>query len=505
MKRSMENTRSTATLPISTVLFCAAVFLIQFSILSRLEKLTTVISGAGANVTSLLAVSMDAPASVQRKLEVTFTKKSHSDNNMNYTFNGVPLEEMSGAMVSRAHCIGETHTDKSWMHKSCRIQNLCYNTADKSFVVFRSPSEQALARQLQSKPFIHDASMLNQNVSIGGLNQKWFHDIDRLKWAPKIIDSELGIPSKAYSVKVPLLLYHSLSAVNPGHLIWDDFLPMYTLMKLFQVDLPVLPLRYILHDGKPPLWASCEADADRSQLCSKMTSKFQPLLLGTDYPYQYTSIHELQLQIPEKDSALICFETALVGMGDLTDHGTTKGHGWERDDYLTRHNHGRDFYEFRNFMISNLHLPLQPPKTRKVVLSIASSDDKGRRMDFERQSKALRELNLELDVDVHTVTMKDLTLQEQVELVHDAAIYISMCGGGAVNAMLLPKGASVILYYFKAGTYENGNRTEKPAPLDWDLMNSLSYLRVHWMPRETMPVDLDAFLALIKHELMTYS
>lgn len=488
MRESPVAKRSTTatSLSVSTVIFCVVVFLIECSILSRMERLATVISAG--NMT-------DAPALVQRNLEAT-----------TFTFNGVPLEKMKGAMVSRAHCIGETHTDKAWMHKSCRIKNLCYNTADQSFVAFRSPTEQALARKLQNNPFIHDSSMLNQSVSIGGLNQKWFRSgIDRLKWSPKIVDNALGIPTQAYSMKVPLIFYHSLSAVNPGHLIWDDFLPMYTLMKLFQVELPILPLRYILQDGKPPLWASCEVDANRSQLCSKMTSKFQPLLVGADYPYQYTSIDDVQVEIPEKDNALICFETALVGMGDLTDHGTDKGHGWERNDYLTKHNHGRDFYDFRNFMLSNLHLPTHPPKTRKVVFSIASSDGKGRRMDFQQQSKALQKLNLEFDVDVHMVTMKDLTLMEQVELVHDAAVYISMCGGGAVNAMLLPKGASVILYYFKAGTYENGKRTEKPAPLDWDLMNSLSYLRVHWMPRETTPGDLDTFLALIQHELLTYT
>mmetsp|Transcript_13016 Transcript_13016/g.26604 ORF Transcript_13016/g.26604 Transcript_13016/m.26604 type:complete len:155 (-) Transcript_13016:103-567(-) len=32
---------------------------------------------------------------------------------------------------------------------------------------------------------------------------------------------------------VVLFPFHSLSASNPGHLVWDDFLPMYTLLNIF--------------------------------------------------------------------------------------------------------------------------------------------------------------------------------------------------------------------------------------------------------------------------------
>ena len=70
--------------------------------------------------------------------------------------------------------------------------------------------------------------------------------------------------------------------------------------------------------------------------------------------------------------------------------------------------------------------------------------------------------------------------------------------------MFLPKGASLISFY---NEIEKGGDTR--ARLDWDLLNNLSYLRVHWLPRPQnfygkggpSVADYQAFLSLIDHEL----
>jgi hypothetical protein len=61
----------------------------------------------------------------------------------------------------------------------------------------------------------------------------------------------------------------------------------------------------------------------------------------------------------------------------------------------------------------------------------------------------------------------------------------------------------VIVYYSEDGGALNNRMTHKPALLDWDLFNAMSYLRVHWMPRNTMRETMDekALLLLIRHEL----
>jgi len=86
-------------------------------------------------------------------------------------------------------------------------------------------------------------------------------------------------------------------------------------------------------------------------------------------------------------------------------------------------------------------------------------------------------------------------LLEQVEIISTASILVTVCGGGAVSAMFLPKGASLFTFF-----------NEDEGRLDWDYFNHLGYIRSHWMtrfrrydnPREE---DFEAFIKLLDHEL----
>jgi hypothetical protein len=63
-----------------------------------------------------------------------------------------------------------------------------------------------------------------------------------------------------------MILFHSMNAANPGHLVWDDWLPIYTLLTMFQVlpgDPQLLWMRYIL-TGEKGLWASCDVNEERT-------------------------------------------------------------------------------------------------------------------------------------------------------------------------------------------------------------------------------------------------
>jgi hypothetical protein len=122
-------------------------------------------------------------------------------------------------------------------------------------------------------------------------------------------------------------------------------------------------------------------------------------------------------------------------------------------------------------------------------------------MDFARQIEIVKQRFP--NAIVENYTMKELSLRQQLDVTCRTAIYISLCGGGAVTAMFLPKGASVILYYAEDGGTSNGRMNYKPALLDWDLFNAMSHLRVHWLPRNTLKTqyDEDALVMLIQHEI----
>jgi len=402
-----------------------------------------------------------------------------------------------------------------------------------------------------------------QDVSIGGINQKWNEDgINRLRWFPKVVHVNRSEEITYYELPADsvLLPFHSLNGANPGHLVWDDFLPIYTLLSMFQIaDRELILLRYVLKDAgeggeqQRGLWASCDVREEKREDCRKMMSKFAPLMAGSDARSLLTSTEDYELKTslggpPETD--LVCAKTGAAGIGSLTgkaptrakhrmredgtavhlyvllcaygtqilfsllrcaDHGTVKSHGWEESDYEVTHNHGRGglLYEFRNFMVENLGLPIHPANNQgfggggphRIVFSQKSSDIYIRSLDFERQLEIVR--TSFPNERVENYTLKSLTLHEQVEIASQASIFVTLCGGGAVTAMFLPRGASVIVYYGEDSGTENNKLTGKPALLDWDLFNSMSHLRVHWMPRNSRKktVDERALILLIQHEL----
>lgn len=141
-----------------------------------------------------------------------------------YHLNLVPLEERFGILESHAHCIGDNYKEDNWKHKSCHYRNLCLNRTDNTFVVFRSEHERVLEKNFLGKnKFMHSSTLLNQSVSIGGLNQKWTNDgMKRLKWTPRIVDTSTQVPRQYYLMKTPLILYHSLNGANPGHVSTDE-------------------------------------------------------------------------------------------------------------------------------------------------------------------------------------------------------------------------------------------------------------------------------------------
>jgi hypothetical protein len=169
-------------------------------------------------------------------------------------------------------------------------------------------------------------------VAIGSINAKWgLVDIQLLKWFPEVRwgpvpgskrtsksknQSSSGASSdhddsELYDVytlppSVLMIPFHSLSAENPGHLVWDDFLPMFTLLEMFGflknknttttdndndddsdtndwIDL--LPIRYELPGIQRGLWAGCDWLDSKKESCHNMLAKFGTLM-GTRRSYQ---------------------------------------------------------------------------------------------------------------------------------------------------------------------------------------------------------------------------
>jgi len=444
------------------------------------------------------------------------------------TFNGGPIYLQSNKpmkdLASHVHCVGEKYQPDSWQERSCHFQMLCFNRSANDYLVFSPERESELAQYLGQREFMHVSDMMyrvneTNAVAIGGINQKWGSEgIPRLRWFPKIVP--VAATSKdfiSYYELPPATIFapfHSLNGANPGHHVWDDYLPMYTLLEMFQLNddqqFDILPMRYKLQDGEGGLWASCDLRQEKTEACDHIMKKFWPLMAGIDSPYKLTTNEDAELvENKPGQSDLVCARNGVAGMGSLTDHGLHKAHGWYELDYKIIHNHGRgaSIYAFRNFMLRNMNLDTSPLSTRskpyKIVFSTGSSEASNRNMDFERQMELVKE-NIP-DVQVKDYAFKNITLREQLVAASNAAIYVTTCGGGAMTGMFLPKGASVFIYYHESGGMLSGKQagSGKPAMLDWDLFNAMSHLRVHWIPRNTRntPIDENALIMLVRNEL----
>jgi Glycosyltransferase 61 len=442
------------------------------------------------------------------------------------TFNGYPIYfRTKDAVETVPHCVGENYQEGvSWMHRSCEFNFFCFDTETKDYVVFQSPEEERIYPHVDKRPFLDvSQSYLNQSknrpntVSLGGINLKWSMDehtgIPRLEWFPEVRTAHPAESVSFYELppSVVMIPFHSMNGANPGHLVWDDFLPIFTLLTMFQLEesADLLMMRYILKDKVRGLWASCDWNDDKREACHKMQNKFLPLMMGKDPIHELTTTEsfDFDTKAGEAKSSLVCAHHGLAGIGALTDHGTSKLHGWGDADYKTTHNHGRGgmIYEFRNFMLQNIgqriELEHQPPF--RIVFSENSSSVAHRNLDFSKQKRFLQQSFHPSYASIESYVFSELSLEEQLEIASQASIFVTASGGGAVTSMFLPKGSSVIMYYLEDGGVVNNVQTGTPARLDWDLFNNMAYLKVHWLPTRTMDADanLRALLLLVQHEL----
>jgi hypothetical protein len=452
-------------------------------------------------------------------------------------FNGYPIHFRKDQInvETLSHCVGENYQEKSsWMKRSCEFSDFfCFDTTTKDYVVFDRAENEKMYKHAESQDFIDiSQSYLKKShskantMSLGGINLKWAHDVSRLEWFPeiRILKDDESLSYYELPSNVVLVPFHSMNGGNPGHLVWDDFLPVYNLLAMFQLtdeSTELMMMRYVLknQEGKEGtddysrgLWASCDWTDEKRDLCKKMYKKFLPLMLGSNPIYdEMPTTENFDFQPSDenagKKSTLVCARHGLAGIGALTDHGTSKLHGWEDRDYQTTQNHGRGgiIYEFRNFMLTNMDIPIElnhkPPF--RVVFSESSSSIARRNLDFSKQKELLKQSFHPSYVSVESYVFSEMSMKEQLEIASQASIFITSCGGGAVTSMFMPRGSSIIMYYMEDGGVIANKLTGKPARLDWDLFNNIAYLKVHWLPAGTMETesDIKALFLLIQHEL----
>lgn len=447
------------------------------------------------------------------------------------TFNHVPIFwYQKPPRASRVDCIG--HDDSlspngrrpAWQSRSCRFLNLCFDTSKMEYV-FLTDDGGETSRVKNNH---------THSIALGGMNPRWDigHGFDRggwkMEWFPTLTKASAFSSFYQLPESVIFVPFHSLAGHNVGHLMWDDFYPIFRLLQSFGLlernQIQLLLLRHVLPH---PLYANCDIRRNKRIQCTNNFVKFLPML-GMD-PMTFSTNKRINVTVASKipnngaEPTLICAKTAVAGLGLLTDHGL-HDHGWENRsksaerDVWVPHNvgKGRIFYDFRQFLLQHA-LPsaltlssvlLQQKMLRRISFSLLSSKDWDRRVDFLKQQSALKSAlstQQHKDVQINSYALWNMSLTEQLEVTTASHIFISACGGASMTSTFLSRGASLILFYNPTGglDFESFSPNQQPARLDWDLLNNAGHLRVHWLPLTTMDNsnDLQLFVHLVLHEL----
>lgn len=471
-----------------------------------------------SSTSAILLGQQPAKRGKTRKTVLEEQRKQKQAQNMeinrtfaHHTFNGVPVTYHAKVTpASRVQCIHNHAADagggknESWMFRSCRFENLCLDMDRREYVLFVNDDG--------------DENDTALSVALGGINPRWMGrgfnmGVWKVKWQPatrqSAVDGYYALPAEY--VWIP---WHSFAAHNVGHLIWDDFYPIFSLLRIFGLlDRPLFPLR---HQISETLYASCDIRRNKSQQCAHNLDRFLPLLGVNPSIFSTSQDAVLNIAPEERKSAYVCAATAVTGLGLLTDHGWND-HGWNGQGHRP-HNLGRgpNFAAFGDFLVEHIlgQVPAPPPTSPpvQVVFSALSSRDLDRRLDFALQLEYLRKEQLLMDktqstapMELHNYSLWEFSLQDQVRLARHTHIFVTACGGGAMTATFLPAGSVLIIYYNPTGGLDFTHKlqpTNQPARLDWDLLNNAGHLRVHWLPVTTMntPADLELLHLLLVHE-----
>mmetsp|Transcript_19968 Transcript_19968/g.41744 ORF Transcript_19968/g.41744 Transcript_19968/m.41744 type:complete len:502 (-) Transcript_19968:38-1543(-) len=484
------------------VVALAALMMLSYQSFSS-HVLTGLASSSGNMITQLPALDAEKAETVIQIEEgtekiVNRSKIARSKKKTDYK-----STHASGPLTSTIHCVGDTFTDKAWVHRSCEFTNICFDRTEKDFVLFKPDNIEVPVHQDGGD--ISSSSSYDLSLSLGGVNPRWNFEKEttpHMRWFPRISDSPLL--ENYDKVDATLIPWHCMNGQNVGHLLWDDFLPIFTLLGMFGLeDKDLFIVRYIDED---PLWATCEFQNPNMPLgrnierCRNTFKKWFKAI-GVDAPFETKTLHE---ELMPATSNFLCFDRAVAGLGMLTDHGS-KLHGWKKEDYEVSQNvgRGRIMWDFRNYIMGNFGLDYttQPKsKPRIITVSTYSSQDGKRSLSFKKQIEMLRGMFEEDEAIVKVVQFSTMTSEEQIKLAAESSIMLTAVGGGSVTSMFLPKGASLILFYAKTPS-QRSNLI--PARLDWDYFNNAAYLRTHWFPIEGMDEtkSLTEMGKLIRHEL----
>lgn len=401
------------------------------------------------------------------------------------TFIGVPVSYRNSTpfFSSNVHCVGENFDwNTSWMHRSCRFRNLCYDIKSKEFLVFLSPEEIELQELLNSLSNKYDEETISissntrdhhfvgiKKLSVGTVRDPSIVD----PWFPTVVKDEVKrnqyLSSGFYQLPENTILFPVLLS-SKRSVVWEDFFSIYTALSMFGFE----DKRLVL------------INQDRDFEIASILMSFFGIqssdvghVLGNSPPSVF---HEKGKHVR---SNLVCAMHGMAGLGTLAQlHLEKKSVLDYEDQILTQSiNHGATMYSFRDFIFNNMDMTHDISKSSmaSTKLKITIAFDGSLNDDWH---ESLR-LNLEQREAFADFAVQKIDINKQLrnllELAATSMAYVSQPGSDTLlaAATCLPRGSILIVLDDRDPTVNES--TDGTQELGRTYLEKASYFNLHWI------------------------
>ena len=368
---------------------------------------------------------------------------------------GPPEEEK--ARLTSHWCHSRDFLPDAGSRSTCLFHHLC---------IIRAPSSSS-KQEVQWLYVVDSDTKKNEplrdtsfSLGVGHMSTSYPNE---LNFQPVPISIELlqsKFPKRRY-IQGTSVVYFEYNSENFGHMLTDVLMPIYSALESFGLEgMDVNLFRYSIQAAKP--W-SCDYHrnlpgigyGDVGAHCDHFYGMMANLTKGHK-PIQVlngTTVHPT------------CFQNLVVGTPLYSDDCLEPSHGRKQDQWqLCNHGRQRQFWNFRNYVLTNAGVnPASPPTKHKITItkpsvnrrSLSNLDD----LIFLIRKKYS-------DMEVVVTDWASMSIADQLDLIQSTTVHITPPGGISFIAIFLPRWATSIRLY------------KKDFRIDWHFFHYLGYLTV---------------------------
>lgn len=312
------------------------------------------------------------------------------------------------ASFSKIMCLYDDGQDED---RVCHLQNVCWDRADSTFVLFQDPKHPTinpLATPMDTE----------RKIVVRKYQYDYYMHLP-IKQVVGVIPQE-DVTFSPYHVH---LFFESFWPENYAHALIDDILPMYAIGHLFGMDISgglILTQRFLDHMNE-----------DLQRRGAKILTELSNVVLNASI--HRTQNHPLFRQQGETRRRYTCMQHLLAGMGNFENynHWAIRAGSWE------------PFYS--HVLLQTGAIGTASMHRQHLIVFI---EKKGRRriLNLNEVAEMARD---SFQVETVVVDPAEMMFDEQVQLAQRATVTFSPCGGiSFFNAFLRRGGAAIILDFW---------------------------------------------------------